>query len=218
MELETSRAILQIEKEQLQNEVREIERRKGTIYIARELMIVMDIDSLKAVSAAEKAQLNSELASYQQRLTDLQSQLQTLRREYDLEKEDSLRRHRIEEDTLRREHQRELETVTRTLKEQYAETEKKGKDRLEEEIRRAEREMRDVRDREGTERDSLRRDIDSKEREVRSLKNEVENLRADLEREQATNRQLRVPPLSPLISLLRYTDSRQRCKNNRQVV
>jgi|SRR5579859_1978389 len=154
----------------------------------------MDIDSLKVVSAAEKGQLTSEITSYQQRLTDLQSQLQILRREYDLEKEDSLRRHRIEEDTLRREHQRELETVTRTLKEQCAETEKKGKERLDEEIRRAEREIRDVRDREGTERDILRRDIDIKERELRSLKNEVENLRADLEREQATNRQLKVLP------------------------
>lgn len=159
-----------------------------------ELIVVMDIDSLKAVSTAEKAQLTSELTSYQQRLTDLQSQLQTLRRDYDLEKEDSLRRHRIDEDTLRREHQRELETVTRTLKEQCAETEKKGKDRLEEEIRRAEREIRDVKDREGTERDILRRDIDIKERELRSLKNEVENLRADLEREQATNRHLKVLP------------------------
>src|SRR5271169_5429741 len=155
-------------------------------------MLVMDIDSLKAVTAAEKAQLTSELTSLHHRLTDSQSQLQTLRREHDLEKEDSTRRHRLEEESLRRDFQRELETVTRTLKAQNAETEKKGKERLEEEIRRHEREIRDLRDREGSERDQLRRDMDVKERDIRALKNDVENLRADLEREQGTNRQLRV--------------------------
>jgi chromosome segregation ATPase len=152
----------------------------------------MDVDSLKAVSAAEKAQLTAELTALQQRLLELQGQVQSMRREHDLEKEDSIRRHRLEEDSLRRDFQREIETVTRTLKGQCEENEKKGKQRLEEEIRQRERDVRDIRDREGKERDSLLRDIDSKEREIRAMKNEVENLRADLEREQGTNRQLRV--------------------------
>ena len=163
--------------------------------------IVMDIDSLKAVSAAEKSQLSSELTTVQQRFTDLQSQLQIIRREHDLEKEDSTRRRRLEEDSLRRDFQRELETVTRTLKLQVEETEKKGKERLEEEVRRREREVREFRDREGSERDSLHREIDSKEREIRILKNDVENLRAELEREQGTNRQLRVCPLNSVIDV-----------------
>ena len=166
--------------------------------------IVMDIDSLKAVSAAEKTQLSSELSSVQQRFTDLQSQFQAVRREHDLEKEDSTRRHRLEEDSLRRDFQRELETVTRTLKLQVEETEKKGKERLEEEIRRREREVRELRDREGSERDSLHREIDSKEREIRILKNDVENLRAELEREQGTNRQLRVCPLNSMVDVGYY--------------
>ena len=152
----------------------------------------MDIDSLKAVSTAEKAQLSSELTSLQQRLADLESQLQTLRREHDLEKDEAIRRNHLEEDSLCRDFQREIETVTWTLKDQCEDTEKKGKERLEEEVHRREREIRDIRDREGSERDSLHRDIDSKERDIRSLKNEVEDLRVDLEREQGTNRQLRV--------------------------
>src|SRR6266516_5370586 len=122
------------------------------------LIVVMEIDSLKAVSAAEKGQLSSELTSFQQRLTDVQSQFQIVRREHDLEKEDSLRRHRLQEDSLRRDFQRELETVTRTLKLQVEEMEKKGKERVEEEIRRREREVRELRDREGSERDSLHRE------------------------------------------------------------
>ena len=84
--------------------------------------------------------------------------------------------------------------MTRTLKGQNEETEKKGKERLEEEIRRHEREIRDLRDREGSERDQLRRDMNTKERDIRALKNDAENLRADLEREQSTNRTLRVRP------------------------
>ena len=164
----------------------------------------MEIDSLKAVSAAEKGQLSSELTSVQQRFTDLQSQLQIIRREHDLEKEDSTRRRRLEEDSLRRDFQRELETVTRTLKLQVEETEKKGKERLEEEVRRREREVRELRDREGSERDSLHRDIDSKEREIRILKNDVENLRAELERERGTNRQLRVRPRDSMVDVGYY--------------
>ena len=152
----------------------------------------MCIESLKSASTAEKAQLTSELTSVQQRFNDLQCQLQILRREHDLEKEDSIHRHRLQEDSLRRDFHREIETVTRTLKLQCEETEKKAKERVEEEIRRREREVREIRDREGNERNSLHREVDTKEREIRSLKNESENLRSELEREQSMNRQLRV--------------------------
>jgi hypothetical protein len=200
LELETSRARLQLEKDQLTNEVKEVERRRCNPRLFDVVDLGMDIDSLKAISTAEKSQLSSELASLQLRLTELQGQLQTLRKDHDLEKEDSIRRHRLEEDSLRRDFQREVDTVTRTLKQQCEETEKKGKERVEEEIRRREREIRDLRDREGTERDSMRREIELKERDVRTLKHEVENLRADLEREQTTNRQLRV--FSNRISLI----------------
>jgi predicted RNase H-like nuclease (RuvC/YqgF family) len=86
--------------------------------------------------------------------------------------------------------------VTRTLKAQTEEVEKRGKERLEDEIRRHEREVRDLRDRDGSERNSLERRIDEGEREVRKLKGDIENLRADLEREQTMNRQLKVRHLT----------------------
>lgn len=86
--------------------------------------------------------------------------------------------------------------MTRTLKGQTEEVEKRGKERLEDEIRRHEREVRDLRDREGSERNSLERRIEEGEREVRKLKGDIENLRSDLEREQTINRQLKVPHLT----------------------
>lgn len=154
----------------------------------------MDLDSLKAVTAAEKSQLSSELTTLQQRYTEAQGHLQTLRREQEIEKEDAVRRHRQEEDSLRREFQREIETVTRTLKAQTEEAEKRGKERLDDELRRHEREARDLRDREGTERNSLERRIEEQEREIRNLKLDIKNLRAELEREQSFNQQLKVRP------------------------
>jgi len=171
---------------------------------------VMDIESLKAVSTAEKGQLSSELTSLNQRFQDVQSQLIQIRRETELEKEDTSRRHRLEEDSLRRDFQRELETVTRTLKQQCEEIEKRGKDTLDEEIRRKERELRDLRDREGGERESLHREVDLKDREIRNLKNDSDNLRAELEREQTLNRQLKVPLPHvfhiPVFCLRRFVD------------
>ena len=169
------------------------EKLEGTIFakdnknelLTSERARCKSLQSLIAILELEtsRARLQVEIEHFK----DLQSQL---RREYDLEKEDSLRHHHLHVESLHRDFEREIETVIPTLKLQYEEKGKKGREK--EEIRCREQDVREIGDREGNERDSLYREINAKEREIRILKNDMENLRSELEREQGMNRQLRV--------------------------
>lgn len=129
---------------------------------------------------SEIARTKVELDGYRKKAAELERTLEDERRDRRLERDDAQRRARDELDDLRRQHQQVLDSLERKLRMEL----------MEEKAART-REVQDMKNQMGLERQRLEMQMDGTGRETRSLKMELEAKITELERERAMNNTLR---------------------------